>query len=506
MSARSTCPLLRRFFLLAALDPQQPALLGSQGDVLATRGQLASRIAGLTETLAPFLPAGRPVALSLPNGPDLVTAFGAIRALGLPAALVDAGAPAAELAQAADAVGATAILAGIGRLGSARPVWDSAVAALGLRDRLEAVGVPTGTALLKLTSGSTGTPRAIAVGARELATDSVNIMHTMDVRPDDATLAAIPLTHSYGIGSCLVPLFLTGLPLAFPTSSLPPAIAETLTRGRVAHFPAVPAHIRALASLDDHLPPLPDLRVCLTAGAPLAPADAQAFETLTGHRVNVFYGSSECGAITYETGPPSLRGSGQVGRAMRGVRVEVVDEAFNPLPPGLEGRVLVRSGAVARGTVPAHDRGGLIGGGRFLAGDSGVFDEAGCLTLTGRVAELLNVAGKKVHPDEVRRVLEAIPGIRAAVVTGLPDVHRGQLVAAVVEVDRAAGLTVPAILAACRRVLAPHKLPRRLVLVDEMPTSERGKVRKDAVLALLSRPNDPGSGVQGPGSGSVPPL
>jgi acyl-CoA synthetase (AMP-forming)/AMP-acid ligase II len=184
----------------------------------------------------------------------------------------------------------------------------------------------------------------------------------------------------------------------------------------------------------------------------------------------------------------------------------VVDEALNPLPQGQEGRVLVRSGAVARGTVPAHDCGGLIGGGRFLAGDSGVFGQDGRLTLTGRVAELLNVAGKKVHPDEVRRTLEAIPGVRAAVVTGLPDAHRGQLVAAVVAVDRTAGLTVPVILAACRRMLAPHKLPRRLVLVDELPTSERGKGRKDAVLALLSRPHDPGSGVRGPGSGSVPPL
>lgn len=500
MQVRSACPLLRRFLSLAVLAPDQPALLGSRGEVLATRGQLASRISELSAALAPLLPGGRPVALSLANGSDFVAAFAALRALNVPVALVDAGAPAAELAKAADAAGAVAVLAGAGRLGMARPAWESGSTVLGMRDDAPAVELPARTALLKLTSGSTGMPRAIAVGPRELATDSTNIMHTMQVRPGDVTLAAIPLTHSYGIGSCLVPLLLAGTPLAFPTSNLPPALADTLIRARVAHFPAVPAHIRALASLDDLLPPLPDLRVCLTAGAPLAPADAQAFETLTGHRVNIFYGSSECGGITYETGPPSARLPGQVGRPLRAVRVDVVDDSLNPLPQGQEGRVLVRSGAIARGTVPADDRGGLIGGGRFLAGDSGVFDEDGRLTLTGRVAELLNVAGKKVHPDEVRRVLEAIPGVRAAVVTGLPDAHRGQLVAAVVEVDRAAGLTVPAILAACRRMLAPHKLPRRLVLVDELPTSERGKVRRDEVLALLSRPKEPGAGVRGPGS------
>lgn len=448
----------------------------------------------LSGVLAPLLPSDCAVALSLPNGPELVTTLGALRILGLPVALVDAGAPAVELARAADAVGAVAVLAGPGRLGAVRPTWEGGSVALGLRNGVPPVELPARTALLKLTSGSTGTPRAVAVGPRELATDSANIMHTMQVRPDDVTLAAIPMSHSYGIGSCLVPLLLTGTPQAFPASNLPPALAETLVRARVAHFPAVPAHIRALASLDDHLPPLPDLRVCLTAGALLMPSDAQAFEALTGHRVNVFYGSSECGGITYDTSPPATRAPGQVGRPLRAVRVEVVDEALQPVPPGQEGRVMVRSGVVARGTVPAHDRGGLIGGGRFLAGDFGVFGQDGRLTLTGRVADQLNVAGKKVHPDEVRRTLEAIPGVRAAVVTGLPDAHRGQLVAAVVEVDRAAGLTVPAILAACRRMLAPHKLPRRLVLVDELPTSERGKVRRDAILALLTRPHDPGSG------------
>lgn len=492
--SKAVCPLLRRYLSLASLAPDTPALLGARGEVLATRGQLASRILELAGVLAPLLPSDCAVALSLPNGPELVTTFGAIRLLGLPVALVDAGAPAVELARAADAVGAVAVLAGPGRLGAARPTWEGGSVALGLRNGVPPVELPARTALLKLTSGSTGTPRAVAVGTRELATDSANIMHTMQVRPDDVTLAAIPMSHSYGIGSCLVPLLLAGTPQAFPASNLPPALAETLVRARVAHFPAVPAHIRALPSLDDHLPPLPDLRVCLTAGALLMPSDAQAFEALTGHRVNVFYGSSECGGITYDTSPPATRAPGQVGRPLRAVRVEVVDEALQAVPHGQEGRVMVRSGVVARGTVPAHDHGGLIGGGRFLAGDFGVFDQDGRLTLTGRVADLLNVAGKKVHPDEVRRTLEAIPGVRAAVVTGLPDAHRGQLVAAVVEVDRAAGLTVPAILAACRRMLAPHKLPRRLVLVDELPTSERGKVRKDAVLALLARPHDPRSG------------
>jgi len=75
--------------------------------------------------------------------------------------------------------------------------------------------------------------------------------------------------------------------------------------------------------------------------------------------------------------------------------------------------------------------------------------------------------------------------VASAVVTGLPDRHRGDLIAAVVAVEPGATLTVRAILSACRDRLAPHKLPRRVVLVDELPVSDRGKLRRDDLLALF---------------------
>ncbi|NLH10346.1 MAG: long-chain fatty acid--CoA ligase, partial [Holophagae bacterium] len=78
------CPLLQRFLQAARRDPEQPALLGPRGAVLAKRRELAAAIAAIRESMAPLLPPGRPVALSLPNGLELVAAFGALRALGLP--------------------------------------------------------------------------------------------------------------------------------------------------------------------------------------------------------------------------------------------------------------------------------------------------------------------------------------------------------------------------------------------------------------------------------------
>ena len=484
--AEARCALVRRFLALARRDGERPALLGADGELLATRAALAGAIEVQRAAIAPFVRAGSTVVLSLPNGPEFVRAFGALRLLGARVALVDAAAPADELSRCASAVCADSVLATADRTPRARIAFHDGFATLATLAPPSgpAAALPAATAILKLTSGSTGAPRALAVGTRELAADSVQILATMRIRPADVTLAAIPLTHSYGIGNCLVPLFLVGLPLAFPTCALPAALANTLAAARVEHFPAVPAMVRALATLGG-LPELPALRVCLTAGAPLAPDDAAAFHAATGRKVHVFYGCSECGGITYDRSARPVHAAGAVGTAMDRVRVEVVDEQLAPLPAGAEGRVLVRSRGVALGTAPAADEESGLAPGRFLTGDLGVMDGGGGLSLTGRVAEFLNVAGKKVHPEEVRRVLEAIPGVHSAVVAGLPDPHRGQLVAALVAVEAGAVITVHAVLTACRARLAPHKVPRRVVIVDELPVSERGKLRKDAVLALL---------------------
>ena len=482
------CPIVRRFLFLARQRPGLPAVLGPEGEIVATRGALAKAIEAQHARLAPLVPPGSTVVLSLPNGADLVRVFAALRLIGARVALADASAPADELQRAAAAVGAGFLAATPERLARSQLVLAEGPLAVAARRKPEPVELPDGSAILKLTSGSTGLPRAIAIGDRQLVADTVQIMHTMGVRPDDVTMAAIPLTHSYGIGSCLIPLLLTGTPLAFPTWGLPAALAHTLARARVAHFPAVPAMIRTLATLPG-LPDLPDLRVCVAAGAPLAVQDAAAFHAATGHKVHVFYGSSECGGITYDRSDEPAHEAGAVGTAMERVSVTVVDEGGRAVPAGAEGRVLIASRAVALGAVPPPEEPGTLTQGRFLSGDLGVLDGQGRLRLTGRVAEFLNVAGKKVHPEEVRRVLEALPGVRSAVVAGIPDPHRGQLVAALLAVEPGTSLTVHEVLTACRVRLAPHKVPRRVVIVDELPTSERGKLRKEIVMQLLAGPD-----------------
>lgn len=479
------CPVVRRFAGLARQAPTTPAIVAPDGTSIVSRSELLERSRALAGELLAHARAGDTVVLSLPNSPECVAAFVAARAAGMRVALVDAAAPESELGRCAITVGARVVVSKrvpAGADGTARCCAVTVGAHPGL-----ASATPTTTAVLKLTSGSTGSPQAVALSIRQVAADAVQIIRSMRLRAADRTLAAIPLTHSYGFGSCLMPLLLAGTPLVFPSSNLPAALLAALSGAKVAHFPAVPAMIRALAALPG-LPALPHLRVCLSAGALLDPGDAAAFRSRTGVKVHVFYGSSECGGITYDRTDRAVVEKGRVGTPLWRVMVEVVGQDGRPCPPGVEGRVRVSSPAVALGLVPAPQGESPIAARTFSTADLGVLDRSQQLTLTGRVTTALNVAGKKVHPEEVRRTIEALAGVRAAVVVGLPDRHRGDLVAALVAVDRSAGLTESGILAHCRAHLAPHKLPHRLVLVDELPRSDRGKVKREEVVQLLGAP------------------
>lgn len=482
----TSCALVRRFATLARRAPDAPILLDSDGRVTATRAALAGRIESLARAASRSVRPGSVAVLSLVNGEDFIAALAALRAAGAVVALVDATEPEDELVRCAESIGATVILADESRL-PAGPRQTLGALALA-HVSAPPVALPRGTALLKLTSGSTGEPRAVAVDVRGLVRDTVQILRTMAIHPTDVTLAAIPLTHSFGIGSCLVPLFLVGMPLAFPVCALPAALVHTLVKARIQHFPAVPAMIRVLARLPN-LPDLPLLRICLSAGAPLTPEDAAAFQGACGVKVHAFYGSSECGGITYDRSRELVTERGMVGSALAGVEVEVIDGAGNLVATGHEGRVWVGSRAAALGIVPSDEE-RVLSPGVFLTSDLGCLDGAGRLTLTGRIGDVINVAGKKVQAAEVRRVIEAIPGVRAALVMGIPGAHRGQIIAAAVAVEPGVGVDRDRIMLACRERLAPYKRPRRIVLLDELPVSVRGKVRHEAALALFETSRD----------------
>ncbi len=122
--------------------------------------------------------------------------------------------------------------------------------------------------------------------------------------------------------------------------------------------------------------------------------------------------------------------------------------------------------------------------GGFLTGDLGSFDARGRLTLAGRISSFVNVAGRKVHPDEVERVLRSMAGVVDVRVIGVADPLRGQQLVAGLVVNGSRP-TVIGLRQFCGGRLAPHKIPRSFVVLDRIPLTERGKTDRRALERLV---------------------
>jgi acyl-coenzyme A synthetase/AMP-(fatty) acid ligase len=467
-------PILRCFELLHRSRPLAPLVVSPErratvADVAALARAAGSHLAALR------LPPGALVGLAAANGPAFLASLLALRRAGLAALLLDAQGPPAEAQRAVAGLGAAALL-------RCRTGWPRDAA-----DWTLCAAPPGGTvhalpeiAVVKLTSGSTGAPRGIAAPADALLADDANLTATMGLGAGDRFLATVPLAHSYGLSSLALPALLRGALLVVPAegSALDPFALAAATGATV--FPTTPAYLDALLrACGSPLRPA-SLRLVIAAGAPLAPATARRFRAACGLAVHVFYGASECGGICYDrTGEAGERGT--VGSPVEGVRVALQPLASDDGSAGEGGVVTVESAAVARGYLPEADA--RLAGSRFTGGDTAVW-RGGELALRGRLDDLINIKGKKVNPREVEGVLGQLSGVEEVAVLAVPRPGCAGAVLRAVIACRPGRLSAEEVLAWCRPRLSPHKVPRSVVLVPEMPRTSRGKLDRPALLAL----------------------
>ena len=410
------------------------------------------------------------IVAALGNRVEYLATFLACRMRGQPLCPLDAGTTASERQAVAARLGASAVLT----------LEDGAGLVITTPDADPGDSRHGNAALLKMTSGSTGAPRATLTPEAALVIDSRTLMPAMQIEPDAVQLAAIPLSHAYAIGNLVGPLFLFGQPLVLRETFVPHRVLEDARRFRAAVFPGVPF-------MFDHFsknPPSegwpPTLRTLISAGAALDAEVGARFHTLFGVKVHPFYGTSETGGITFDaTDEPA--GTGFVGTPLPGVSLELVPHEGAAAHVG---RVSVRGPAVIHAYADGVD-GDSFTAGAFLTGDLGSLDAAGHLTLSGRISSFVNVAGRKVQPDEVERVLRLHDDVNDVRVVGVADDRRGeQLVACIVtNVTRPSVLTLRQF---CAARLASYKIPRAFVFVDAIPLTERGKTDRQRLLAVVS--------------------
>ncbi len=317
--------------------------------------------------------------------------------------------------------------------------------------------------LLKITSGTTGTSRAVRVRQSHLLADCQNICESMSIRPDDVNFGVIPFAHSYGFSNLVTPLIFQGTRLVCSTDRMPRAVCKHLERSGATVFPGTPALFQALSSLSDF--EMPDaIHLCISAGAPLAPEVSRKFHDRFGLKIHSFYGSSECGGIAYDRSDERDPAPGFVGTPMNGVQVTSFDQD----------RIVVRGPNVADGYFPEPDA-AVLDGGRFVPGDIVEWSES-ALRLIGRVSDIVNIAGKKVHPSIVEEHLRKLPGVTDTIVFGIPSSTRNEDLVAYVMGSNT--LTRQMLENHCRAGLDGWQVPREFRIVEALPFNQRGKINR----------------------------
>lgn len=323
-------------------------------------------------------------------------------------------------------------------------------------------GVPAEIAHLKMTSGTTAAPRFVAFTATQLMADAENIVVTMGLRPEWPNLGVISLAHSYGFSNLVLPLLLHGIPLMLAGAPLPEIVLRAAATEKAITLAAVPALWRTWYDADA----IPrNVRLAISAGAPLPVSLEQNMFATRGLKIHNFYGSSECGGIAYDASSGARLDGSCAGAPMRNVNLTI----------GEDGCLEVRSKAVGQTYWP--DPSARLGDGVFRTNDLAEIS-FGLVYFRGRAGDQINVAGRKVSPESIEKILLGHPGVRECVVFGVPseDTKRGEtIVACVAAATQVAGETLKQFLLS---QLPAWQVPREWWLVESLFASQRGKLSR----------------------------
>jgi len=350
---------------------------------------------------------------------------------------------------------------------------------------------PSDTAIQMYTSGTTGRPKGV-----QLPHDSffaiAREFHKRKQRwigwsPDDVSLNVVPMFHIGGLW-----WMIRGLSSGAHNVLLPQFVGwqaiEAIERHRVTKAAMVPAMIRVTLSEPDAEPRrFQSLKTMIYGGSPISPALLrEAIETLGCDMVQI-YGLTETGNMAVclpaeqHANPARLLSA---GTALPGVELEVIDTEGRPVPPGVTGEVRIKSPARMTGYWNQPEAtAATLRDGWIYTGDAGHLDEEGYLYISDRIKDMICCAGENVYPAEIERVLLEHPAVSELAVIGVPHEQWGEAIKAVAVLRPGAELSIQELRSFARDRLAAFRLPSSLDIVESLPRTPSGKVRKQALRA-----------------------
>jgi long-chain acyl-CoA synthetase len=519
MSATSLVPLGQMYASTFETFADRPAVRDNQGQM--TYQELGTRSRRLASALRRLgLVKGDRVVIIGPNSVEWATVERAIALSGFVRVSLLPRLHPAELAQIAADADPTIVLADADWLSQTGRDWIPSdvrnLVAMGMGDApgvvrfddLVASGddgeewtpIPDGEDLAAIlyTSGSTGLPKGVKVTHANAGARIRGILHELPTMgPEDVALHTAPISHfSGGINEAVVAV--GGLNVFEPAFDAV-RVADLAASGEITVLPCVPTMITMLTEeLERRGKPtgrVGNVRILPYAGSAIQPDRAAKAQKYFGEAMQQFYGASEAQLpITalaptdhvLDTNARGLPRLASAGRPTTYVEVEIVDHDRQPVPAGEAGEIATRGAHVGPGywrndeaTAEAFHEGWCY------TGDVGYIDEHGYLFMLDRRKDMIITGGFNVYPREIENVVSELPGVREVAVVGAPDERWGEAITAFVSVVPDHQLTSEQVIAHCREHLGGYKVPKRVVVLYDLPKSGTGKINKRALRDQL---------------------
>ena len=344
-------------------------------------------------------------------------------------------------------------------------------------------------ALVLHTSGTTSRPKIVPLRHVNVTASAYHVAASLALTPDDVCLNIMPLFHIHGLIAATLASLAAGASLSCTPGFNAFKFFAWFEEVRPSWYTAVPTMHQAilgLASRHGAAIKAGRLRFIRSSSASLPPQVMAALEEAFGVPVIEAYGMTEAShQMASNPLPPRAHHAGSVGLAA-GPEIAVMDEGGALLPPGALGEVVIRGRNVTAGyeNNPGANASAFTEG-WFRTGDQGVLDGQGYLRLTGRLKELINRGGEKISPLEVDTVLMDHPAVAQCVTFGMPHEKLGEEVAVAIVLREGMAARDTEIREFASVRLAPFKVPRRVVFLEEIPKGATGKLQRIGLAAKL---------------------
>ena len=332
---------------------------------------------------------------------------------------------------------------------------------------------------LLYTSGTTGKPKGVMLTHGNLASNAVNAVEFMQLSPHHRFLACLPSFHTFAITGTILAPIAASASLSTLGKFDPELVVKAISGMKCNTLLMVPSMYRLVSRMQERRPQdMSHLKLAVSGGEALPGEVREKFEQVFHIPLLEGYGQTESGPVVSFNRPQANR-PGTVGQPITGVQVRIVDaESLQDVGRENPGEIWIKSPSVMKGyrNRPEETEKALTADGWLRTGDMGELTADGFIRITGRLREMIKVAGEMVFPAEVENALCHHPAVSEAGVTGVKDDRKGEMVKAYVVLKTGENVSEDNLLQYCRTALAAYKVPRVVEFRHELPKGPTGKV------------------------------